>query len=299
MAEHIPVLLQETIAMLNVHPGQTVIDGTLGAGGHSSVLCERLGEKGKLIAFDTDAGAIAVARERLSSCPCHITIINENFRTMDAACARESVQTVDAVLLDLGFSSLQIEVSGRGFSFMRDEPLLMTLTDSVREETLTAREIVNEWGEESIADVIYGYGEERYARRIAKGIVEAREDAPIETTGQLVDIIKGSVPRVYASGKIHPATRTFQALRIAVNDELATAEEGIRKGIALLAPGGRIAVISFHSLEDRIVKRLFKEEEANGRITILTKKPVAPSDEEVKRNPRARSAKLRVAEKMA
>jgi len=170
---------------------------------------------------------------------------------------------------------------------------VMTLTDNPDAETLTAATIVNEWAEESIADIVYGYGEERYARRIARGIVEARLHKPIATTTQLVEIIKHSVPKGYATGKTHPATRTFQALRITVNDELGAVEEGIHKGLALLVPGGRMAVISFHSLEDRIVKRIFKEVVEDDTFELLTKKPIVPTDEELRENPRARSAKLR------
>jgi len=293
MIEHIPVLLQETIAILDPKPGETMFDGTLGGGGHASRICDLIGNTGRLLACDQDAEAIAVATEKLRGHVCQVNIHRANFRSLDTVCAEEGHVRPDGILLDLGFSSMQIEASGRGFSFLRDEPLLMTLSDMPSDDTLTAKEIVNEWAEESIADVIYGYGEERYARRIAKGIVLAREDKPIETTGELVKIIKESVPWSYATGKIHPATRTFQALRIATNDELGAEEEGIRKGIELLAPGGRMAVISFHSLEDRIVKRTFKEMEEEGVVEILTKKPIVPTDEEIKNNPRARSAKLR------
>lgn len=293
MTEHVPVLLHETMTLLDPREGETHVDGTLGGGGHASHICERIGRTGRLLACDKDAHAISVAEKRLSSCPCAKTFVNGSFRDIDIYCAREGVDAVDGILLDLGFSSMQIEDSGRGFSFLRDEALLMTLSDTVLEDTLTAHTIVNEWGEESIADIIYAYGEERYARRIAKGIVDAREKAPIETTADLVAIIKASVPRVYAKGAIHPATRTFQALRITVNDELGAIEEGIRKGLALLAPHGRMVVISFHSLEDRIVKRMFREAADTGEFELLTKKPIAPTDDERRNNPRARSAKVR------
>ena len=293
MTEHVPVLLHETIGLLHPNKGETFFDGTLGGGGHASRICDAIGDTGRLLACDKDAGAITVAEKRLAGCQCAKSIVQGSFRDINVICARADTATLDGILFDLGFSSMQIEDSGRGFSFLRDEPLLMTLANTVDEETLTARDIVNDWGEESIADIIYGYGEERYARGIARGIVEARQEHPIETTAQLVDIIRQSVPKGYASGKIHPATRTFQALRIAINDELGAAEEGIRKGFALLAPGGRMAVISFHSLEDRIVKRLFKEACDTGEYELLTKKPIVPDESELRDNPRARSAKLR------
>jgi len=293
MAQHVPVLFNETIELLSPQQGETFFDGTLGGGGHASRICDMLGDTGRLLACDKDANAITVVTERLAQYPCEKHIIKGNFRDIDTMCAKERVSSLDGIIFDLGFSSMQIEDSGRGFSFLRDEPLVMTLTDNPDAETLTAATIVNEWAEESIADIVYGYGEERYARRIARGIVEARLHKPIATTTQLVEIIKHSVPKGYATGKTHPATRTFQALRITVNDELGAVEEGIHKGLALLVPGGRMAVISFHSLEDRIVKRIFKEVVEDDTFELLTKKPIVPTDEELRENTRARSAKLR------
>ena len=283
---HIPVLLNESIDGLALREGTTVFEGTVGLGGHSHVLCERVGKSGFFIGTDADAESLSLAEERLKDLPCKKLFICDNFRNIDQVLEKAGVEKVDAILLDIGLSNRQLEVVPRGFSFMRDEPLLMTFRFGG--DGLTAREIVNEWAEESIADIIYGYGEERYARRIARGIVEARAMKPIETTGQLVEIVKKSVPARFS--KINPATKTFQALRIAVNDELGALREGIAKGFARLAPEGRMAVISFHSLEDRIVKEFFRE----GSATLVTKKPIVPSEREIKENPKSRSAKLRI-----
>jgi 16S rRNA (cytosine1402-N4)-methyltransferase len=197
-------------------------------------------------------------------------------------------------MLDLGVSSPHLDSSGRGFSFRKDEPLQMTMEKNVSEDKFTAYDLVNGWAEENIANVIYAYGEERYSRRIARAIIAAREIAPIKTTFELVAVIEGAVPGVYRKGKIHPATRSFQGIRIAVNDELGSLKKGLRDAIELLKPGGRIAVISFHSLEDRIAKFAMKEWEKDGKGKSLTKKPIVPTDDEMAKNPRSRSSKLRV-----
>ena len=233
---------------------------------------------------------------------------------MDMLLAQLGLAHADKIVLDLGLSSDQFETSGRGFTFQKNEPLLMTfragllgeLVGELVEEgdsLLTAHYIVNNWDEENIADIIYGYGEERYARRIARGIIEARAEAPIETTFDLVDIIKKSTPSLYHHGKTHPATRTFQALRITVNDEIGALNDGLEKGFNLLSPLGRMAVISFHSIEDRIVKHFYKskaektEQYPEPRATVITKKPLIPSAQEISENPRSRSAKLRIIQK--
>lgn len=288
---HISVLLQESTEGLALKEGNTVFEGTVGLGGHSRVLCEKIGKSGFFIGTDADQESLAIAEERLKDLPCKKLFVCDNFRNIDAVLAKASVEKVDAVLLDIGLSNRQLEVAPRGFSFMRDEPLLMTFRSSG--DGLTAREIVNEWAEESIADIIYGYGEERFARRIAKGIVSARNEKPIETSGQLVEIVKNSVPK-FGFSKINPATKTFQALRIAVNDELGALREGIAKGFESLAPGGRMAVISFHSLEDRIVKEFFRQKANEGVATLATKKPIVPQDSEIRENPKSRSSKLRI-----
>ncbi|MCR4306836.1 MAG: 16S rRNA (cytosine(1402)-N(4))-methyltransferase RsmH [Candidatus Yonathbacteria bacterium] len=295
---HQSVLLQEVITYLDMKSGDAVLDGTVNGGGHSKAICSHLGKEGRLIGIDQDKDALERATKALSQCNAPHFLIQENFRNLDLVLQGIGMKTVDKILLDLGFSSFQIETSGRGFSFQKDEPLLMTLKVSPKPEDLTAEEIVNTWEEEHIADIIYGFGEERFSRRIAKGIVEARAKKHITTTGELSQIIMESVPARYRSGKIHPATKTFQALRITVNDELGALTEGLEKGIRALSPGGRMAVISFHSLEDRIVKNIFRQKQKEGIVSILTKKPLVPSREEIKENKRARSAKLRVIEKL-
>lgn len=289
--KHVSVLLKESTEGLALKPGMTVFEGTVGLGGHTRVLCEMIGMTGFFVGTDADQESLTIAEERLGDLPCKKLFVCDNFRNIDVVLEKAGVEKVDAVLLDIGLSNRQLEVAPRGFSFMRDEPLLMTFRSSG--EGLTAREIVNEWAEESIADIIYGYGEERYARRIAKGIVESRKVSPIETSGQLAEVVRQSVPKGRFS-KINPATKTFQALRIAVNDELGALREGLAKGFASLAPHGRMAVISFHSLEDRIVKEFFRQKAVEGAATLTTKKPIIPSDEEIKQNPKSRSSKLRI-----
>jgi len=228
-------------------------------------------------------------------------LIKENFRHLDHVLDSIGIAQVNRILLDLGLSSDQFETSGRGFSFKKDEPLLMTFGKNAE---LTARHIVNTWDEANIADIIYGYGEEKYSRKIAAGIIAARAEKLIETTSDLVAIIERSTPARYHHGKIHPATRTFQALRITVNDEINVLREGLVKGWERLAPGGRMAIISFHSIEDRIVKHFYKakaaevKEGGESSAKILTKKPITPSEQEIAENPRSRSAKLRILEKL-
>ncbi len=204
----------------------------------------------------------------------------------------------DAIIFDLGVSSDQLENSGRGFSFLKDEPLLMTLKANSSPEDLTAKDVVNNWSEENLADIIYGYGEERWSRKIARGIVEARQNGEIRTTGELTGIVEKSVPVRYRKGRIHPATRTFQAIRIAVNDELRALEEGLTKGFEVLKKEGRMAVVSFHSLEDRVVKRFYQNKEREGEAKLVNKKPITPSGEEIRENRRSRSGKLRILEKV-
>ncbi len=288
---HKTVLLNETIDGLNLKPGAVVLDATFGGGGHSREMCLRYPGI-KIIALDMDKGAFLKGKIEEG---CDITLVNTNFRNLDLALKDTKV---DGIIFDLGLSSDQLENSGRGFSFMKDEPLLMTMKENPSSEDLTARDIVNTWGEESLADIIYGYGEERYSRRIAKAIVERREKKEIETTKELVSIIEGAVPGLYRRGRLHFATKTFQALRIAVNDELGAIEEGLEKGLQALKQGGRMSVISFHSLEDRIVKKFTREMETEGKGRVVNKKPILAGEDEIKQNPRSRSAKLRVFEKI-
>lgn len=294
-AQHIPVLLKESIEGLHLTVGSKVFEGTVGLGGHSEAICNAIGSEGLFIGTDADRESLALAEERLTKAPCKKILVVENFRNMNHVLANAGVLSVDAILLDIGLSSRQLDSAPRGFSFLRDEPLLMTFRSDGA--GLTAREIVNEWAEDSIADIIYGYGEEHAARKIAHAIVEARSKKPIETAAGLAAIVKESVPSFLRFGRVHPATKTFQALRIAVNDELGALREGLTKGFASLAPQGRMAVISFHSLEDRIVKDFFRERAKEGTGELITKKPIVPGEKEIKENPRSRSAKLRIISK--
>ena len=302
---HVSVLLEESLAALHLQKGMTVVDGTFGFGGHSTAIAKVIGMEGQLIAFDADESVFAKDKgsahvkelERLT----RFTSVPENFRHISEALKRLHVERIDAALFDLGLSSTQLEVSGRGFSFQKDEPLLMTFKETPDESDVTAEVVVNEWSKETLTTILSGFGDERYAWRIAGGIIEARkknEGKRITTTFELVNIIKSSTPVGYHHGKTHPATRTFQALRMAVNDELGAIEKGIEGAFAALAPKGRIAVISFHSIEDRLVKQLFKKKVEEGSATAVFKKPQTSGDEELAGNPRARSAKLRAIEKV-
>lgn len=295
---HTSVLLHESIDALSLVPGEVFVDCTVGAGGHSEEVCNRFGDAVKIIALDVDQDALNRSEERLGAKGCNITFHLSNFRDFEKALKERGIESVDGFLLDLGFSSYTLEDSGRGFSFQKDEPLTMTLKRDVTPNDITASMIVNTWSEETIANILYGYGNERFSRRIAREIVAAREQSPIESTKQLVDIVSSAVPFFYKHGRIHPATKTFQALRIAVNDELGALQEFLEKGFEYLRPGGRMAIISFHSLEDRIVKNFFREKRDSGEAELLTKKPTIPSSEEVEENPRSRSAKLRVLKKI-
>lgn len=292
---HTSVLLQEAIEGLALEDGDVVVDGTLGSGGHTEAMLAT-GKDISVIGFDLDTEAIERSRARLRGDK-RVTLVCASYKTMTSVVEGLGVTGVNKVLFDFGFSSDQIETSGRGFSFLRDEPLLMTFVEAPGPDDLTAREIVNTWDEDTIRGVLRGYGEERHAGRIAKAILKAREVKPIETTFELVDIIRSAVPKDYLTKKIHPATKTFQALRIAVNDELATVADGLDAAFRLVPKGGKIAAISFHSHEDRIVKQMFKAWSQTKFATILSKKPIVPSEAELKTNPRARSAKLRILEK--
>ena len=301
------------------------LDGTLGGAGHALAMAEAMKGKLTIIGLDRDPQAIERACETLKGKAEKIILENGDFRNLDKVLQKYGIEKVDAVLLDLGLSSDELESSGRGFSFLSDEPLLMTFGDPSA-YPFTASTVINSWKEEDIANVIYAYGEERYARRIAKAIVTHRREKKIETSGQLAELIKSSVPAIYRHGRIHPATRTFQALRIAVNDELAALKEGLEKGWNALGQEGRMAVISFHSLEDRIVKEFFKEKlkkyqppslpegnlswrvseegaekvyrrEKTAEGILINKKPITASMQEISENPRSRSAKLRIIEK--
>lgn len=293
---HISVLLHESIEGLELKDGDVVFDGTFGGGGHTRAMLA-LGKKIKVIATDLDTDAIKNGQELVAEYPDQLILENDSFAHIASILEKYNIPGVDKVLLDLGWSSNQLESGERGLSFLKDEPLVMTLKKEVTESDVTAELIVNEWGEDTIADILFGFGEERYARRIARVICEARQVKPIKTTHELVEIISRAVPPNYRFGKIHPATRTFQALRIAVNHELETLETVLAEAWKVLRPEGRMSIISFHSLEDRIVKRFFREVAAETGATILTKKPIVASEDEISVNPRSRSAKLRIIKK--
>lgn len=290
---HESVLLHETIDGLDLRSGDVLIDGTLGRAGHSLEASRRVPGI-FIIGIDRDEDALEESKDKLEKTKADFRLFKGNFKDVAKFVREAGKEKADKILLDLGVSSPQLDSSGRGFTFRKDEPLLMTMEKELSEEAFSARDVVNGWAEEDIANVIYAYGEERYARRIAKAIVLAREESPIETSGRLAQIVSEAVPAIYRRGKIHPATRTFQALRIAVNDELGSLKKGLEEGMSVLSQGGRMAVISFHSLEDRIVKTTFKDWHAKGLGEQSTKKPIEPSDEEKERNPRSRSSKLRI-----
>lgn len=299
---HEPVLLHEIVEIFVKSQGERrkqkgesnhsliYVDGTLGGGGHAKAIAKAFDNKLTLIGIDNDPVAIERATKELATVASKVIIEKGNFRDIDKILLRNSSEFVDMILLDLGISSDELETSGRGFSFQKDEPLHMTMGDP-KDHPFDAGKIVNTWAEEDIANVIYAYGEDTFARRIAKYIVNYRQKKTIDTTTELAEIVKNAVP-AFRRGKIHPATKTFQALRIAVNDELNAIKEGLNKAFEHLRKGGVLQVISFHSLEDRIVKQYFKEFETIGG-KILTKKPLTASDQELAENPRSRSAKLR------
>ncbi len=288
---HRSVLLREAVDALEPCSGGVYVDGTLGGGGHTAALLEASAPKGTVISLDVDPKALSAARERFASYGDRWQGLEANFRHLSKVLNDRGIVTVDGLLLDLGYSSDQLEDASKGISFLADGPLDMRLGERSNEDGLTAAEIVGTWSQGDLEKLLRNFGEERYAGRIARALVEARRVAPIRTTVQLRDLVAAAVPSGYEAGRIHPATRTFQALRIAVNDELEALEDVLREARGVLAPGGRIAVITFHSLEDRVVKLAFKQ----AGYLPLTKKPLVPTDAEIADNPRARSAKLRVA----
>jgi 16S rRNA (cytosine1402-N4)-methyltransferase len=297
--KHTTVLLNEAIDGLDIHNGEIFVDGTLGGGGHTEEVIKRFGNQIKIIGIDADSDAIKRSKKRIDSLgiKANIDFVKNNFRNMDKVLEGVKIENVDKILLDIGLSSNQFEDSGRGFSFQRDEPLIMSFKKDIDDSDLTAREILNTWAEDSIMSILKGYGEEQFAYKISKAIVDRRKIKPIETTFDLVEIIKGATPNFYHHRKTHFATKTFQALRITVNDEIESLKEGIKKSFDKLKGGGRLAVISFHSLEDRVVKTFFKQKEDEGLGKRITKKPIVPTKIEIKENPRSRSAKLRIFEK--
>ena len=306
---HISVLLDECIDGLNIKPDGIYVDGTLGGAGHSSQIAKRL-PTGRLIGIDRDPVALKAAGERLAPYADRVTLVHSNFCEIAQVLKDLDIAGVDGILLDLGVSSPQLDDGSRGFSYMADAPLDMRMNS---EDTLTAYDVVNSWSYEELRRILFDYGEERYAPKIASAICKKREEKPIETTLELVDVIRGAMPAQALREKQHPAKRSFQAIRIAVNDELGSVEKVMKDAIPCLNPGGRLAVITFHSLEDRIVKTAMAGA-AKGctcppsfpvcvcgkkpQVQVITRKPIVSGDEELERNPRARSAKLRVCEKV-
>lgn len=309
MFQHETVLLKETVDGLNVKEDGTYVDCTLGGAGHSSYLLSQLSEKGILIGFDQDDAALDHAREKLADSKANILFIKSNFRYLKERLNEQGITSVDGVIFDLGVSSPQLDTPERGFSYHHDAPLDMRMDQTA---ALSAKQVVNEWPFEDLVRIFYKYGEEKFSKQIARKIEEARKKAPIETTGELVDIIKEGIPAPARRTGGHPAKRVFQAIRIAVNDELKVFEEALEQAIELLNPKGRISVITFHSLEDRICKSTFKEmsslpelphglpvipEGLEPKLKLITRKPIVASEQELEHNNRARSAKLRIAEK--
>lgn len=288
-------MLEEAISSLELKRGAVVIDGTVGEGGHSMQILSRISPGGRLIGIDSDALSLKIADNRLKDFTGSFTLLNDNFRNIDRILSKENVKEVDSILLDLGISSYQIEDPARGFSIKNDSQLDMRMD---RRGSLTAYHIINRYSEEDLSELIKKYGEERFHNRIARYIVRSRHTKPIETTHELAKLIRMAVGHRRGGHRIDPATRTFQAVRIEVNDELGALEQGLKSSIFWLKGGGRIVVISFHSLEDRIVKNIFKGYAQLGILKIITKKPLTPSADEIFNNPRARSAKMRVAERI-
>ncbi len=310
---HRPVLLAEVVSLLRPHAGGRYVDCTVGAGGHAAALLEASSPDGRLLGIDADPQALHLAGEQLQRFGNRVRLVQGSFRDLRTLLGETGFEVVDGVLFDLGVSSMQLASAERGFSFQMEGPLDMRMGPGAAR---TAAELVNELPEPALAELIARYGEERWARRIARAIVERRRRIPIRTTTELAAVVAGAIPggQSRAGGRIHPATRTFQALRIAVNDELRALEEALPAAIEALAPGGRVAVIAFHSLEDRIVKRAFARAAgrctcpprlpvcrcgAQAQVRIVTPKPIMPAPAEREANPRSRSARLRVAEKLA
>lgn len=307
--KHVSVLYDECIENLNIDPDGIYVDGTLGGGGHASGICARLSEKGTLIGIDRDRDALNAAQKRLEPYPCNKIFVQSNYSDIKDVLDQLGIDEIDGALLDLGVSSFQLDNGERGFSYMQDALLDMRMS---QDDSFTAWDVVNTYSEKELVNIIKTYGEEKWASRIGKFIVQARAEAPVETTGQLVEIIKAAIPASARRDGPHPAKRSFQAIRIEVNDELGQLERAVEEFCDVLADKGRLCIITFHSLEDRIVKNLFNKR-ANpctcpkefpvcvcGKVADIKKvtgKPIIPSEEELEVNPRSRSAKLRVAEK--
>lgn len=292
---HEPVMLKEAIETLRLKDGMVVLDCTLGLGGHALEIIKKIAPKGKLFALDKDGESMSIAKEALKKYSSNCVFIHDDFRNLDTALAPFDDIGFDAVLFDLGVSSYQLENSSRGFSFQEEGPLDMRLD---RKSFISAYDLLNNLTEEEIASIIYRFGQDRFSYRIARGIVKERQRVPISSTRQLAELIVKSLPHKFRFKRIHPATRTFQALRIAVNRELEALDVALKKAALYLNKGARISVISFHSLEDKIVKENFRALVKTGCFSLIVKKILRPKDEEIARNPRSRSAKMRVIERV-
>lgn len=310
MFEHTTVLLHETVDGLNIKPDGIYVDCTMGGAGHSALILSKLSKEGRLFAFDQDDVAIENAKEKLAAYEGQLTIVKSNFRYLQEELHKLGIEKVDGVLYDLGVSSPQLDTPERGFSYHHDAPLDMRMD---QQADLSAYDVINSWSFKELVKIFFKYGEEKFSKQIARKIEAAREIKPISTTGELVDLIKEGIPAPARRKGGHPAKRIFQAIRIAVNDELGVFEDSLNQAIDLLNPGGRISVITFHSLEDRICKVIFKKasetpdlpkglpiipDEFKPELKLITRKPIVPSEEELEHNNRARSAKLRIAEKL-
>lgn len=310
MFEHTTVLLHETVDGLNIKPDGIYVDCTMGGAGHSALILSKLSKEGRLFAFDQDDVAIENAKGKLAAYEGQLVIVKSNFRYLQEELNKRGIEKVDGVLYDLGVSSPQLDTPERGFSYHHDAPLDMRMD---QQADLSAYDVINSWSFEELVKIFFKYGEEKFSKQIARKIEAAREIKPISTTGELVELIKEGIPAPARRKGGHPAKRIFQAIRIAVNDELGVFEDSLNQAIDLLNPGGRISVITFHSLEDRICKVIFKKgsetpdlpkglpiipDEYKPELKLITRKPIVPSEEELEHNNRARSAKLRVAEKL-
>ncbi|HOX21453.1 MAG TPA: 16S rRNA (cytosine(1402)-N(4))-methyltransferase RsmH [Candidatus Paceibacterota bacterium] len=290
---HVPVLLNEVIKTFDPQSNENFIDATLGEAGHTLCLLQKTDPSGRVLGIDLDAETLRIAEEKLRAYHNRVILVKNNFKNLESIVDEYKFKKVSGILFDLGMSSRELEESGRGFSFRKNEPLLMNFGEDA---LVTAEQIVNNWPADDLKGIFEEYGEERFSRQIAEKIVVSRQTKPIKTTFDLVEVIQSAVPQKYQSGRLHPATRVFQALRITVNDELNNLRSGLEAGLKILESGGKIIVISFHSLEDRIVKNFFRDHKAS--LKIITKKPVIPARVEILNNPRARSAKLRAAQKL-
>ncbi|MDD3098598.1 MAG: 16S rRNA (cytosine(1402)-N(4))-methyltransferase RsmH [Candidatus Pacebacteria bacterium] len=295
---HVPVLLKEVIHYLNPQPNENFIDATIGEAGHTMAILDKNKPNGKVLGIEINPDLFQKLQrieneDSKLNVKERLIVVNDSYANLKEIVRNNNVQPIHGIIFDLGICSWQIESSGKGFSYQKDEPLDMRFNPN---QDLTAAEIINFWEIEKIEQILREYGEERYSHRIVVALKEARKKERIVGTQQLVDLLKKTLPKNYDNRRIHFATRVFQALRIAVNKELENIEEGLKQAVQILEPKGKIVVISFHSLEDRIAKRFFKEQEKNNELQILTKKPISPSIEEIKKNPRSRSAKLRAAQ---